>query len=587
MKREMTISQRVVSGSAVLILLTIGLGFYAWQRLQHVKESSSVVTQEALPVIIAANEIRSLVKENMVNTYQHALTAVEDTARFSQIEEEMKAGSARITGFYKELDSLITDQPSRDAMAGILKARSEYTGKRGELLKLSRELTAEQMEALLREQLLPRYRAYIGAIEKFTELHVAEGRASGTEVDASVVTGQRLIGIGSIAAAVLGIAASLFSVRVIARALRTVTSQLAESSAQVASAATQVNSSSQSLASGASEQAASLEETSASLEEISSMTKRNADSASEANTFANQTRTAAETGAADVQAMNDAMEAIKSSSDNIAKIIKTIDEIAFQTNILALNAAVEAARAGEAGAGFAVVADEVRALAQRSATAARETADKIEDAIQKSAHGVEISSKVAASLRQIVEKARSVDSLVGEISTASREQSDGIGQVLTAVTQMDKVTQGNAALAEESAAAAEELTAQARSLDEIVGQLQQLTGSNRRAADKVAAVVKKPAAPATFVAPAKKGAQVAKTPSCGSGFMPDKVASQRKEVGHKARPTTATAALKAAPVAKPAATAKKPTPVRKLERPLEPVAAGAISEDPSLDEFFK
>ena len=148
-----------------------------------------------------------------------------------------------------------------------------------------------------------------------------------------------------------------------------------------------ITASSQSLAEGASEQAASLEETSASLEEMSSMTRHNAENAQKANELAKQARSAADKGVADMQAMNAAMEAIKNSSDDIAKIIKTIDEIAFQTNILALNAAVEAARAGEAGMGFAVVADEVRNLAQRSAQAAKETAGQIEGAISQDGAG--------------------------------------------------------------------------------------------------------------------------------------------------------------------------------------------------------
>jgi len=178
-----------------------------------------------------------------------------------------------------------------------------------------------------------------------------------------------------------------------------------------------------------------------------------------------------------------AMDAIKTSSADIAKIIKTIDEIAFQTNILALNAAVEAARAGEAGAGFAVVADEVRNLAQRCAQAAKETASKIEDAVQKSAVGADISAKVAKSLEEIVGKARQVDEMAGEVAAASQEQSQGISQVNIAVTQMDKVTQSNAANAEESAAAAEELTAQAESLKDAVSELLRLVdGQGRQAA---------------------------------------------------------------------------------------------------------
>jgi methyl-accepting chemotaxis protein len=201
------------------------------------------------------------------------------------------------------------------------------------------------------------------------------------------------------------------------------------------------------------------------------MTKRNADNADSAKSLANQTRQAADTGATDMSDMARAMDAIKASSDSIAKIIKTIDEIAFQTNILALNAAVEAARAGDAGLGFAVVAEEVRALAQRSAQAARETAEKIEDSICKSQQGVTISTKVAASLQEILHKARTLDDLVAEIASSSREQSQGIGQINSALTQMDRVTQGSAATAEESASAAEELSGQAITLKDAVTQL--------------------------------------------------------------------------------------------------------------------
>ena len=234
------------------------------------------------------------------------------------------------------------------------------------------------------------------------------------------------------------------------------------SAGQVALASTQLSQTSQVLAEGSSQQAASIEETSSSLEETSSMTK--------------QTRAAADLGAADMQTMFAAMEALKLSSNDIAKIIKAIDEIAFQTNILALNAAVEAARAGEAGMGFAVVADEVRNLAQRSAQAAKETATKIESAISKTAQGVAITSKVAAVLDEIVTKARQVDELTVELAAASREQSDGIGQINIAVGQMDKITQSNAAGAEENAASAEELNAQAEIMKQSVMELLKLVG---------------------------------------------------------------------------------------------------------------
>ena len=248
---------------------------------------------------------------------------------------------------------------------------------------------------------------------------------------------------------------------------------------EILSASTQLTKSSQTLAAGSTEQAASLEETSASLEEISSMTKRNAESAARARQLAGQTRAAADIGAGEMDAMKRAMDDIKASSQDISKIIKTIDEIAFQTNILALNAAVEAARAGEAGLGFAVVADEVRNLAQRAAQSARETAEKIETSTAKSECGVAISARVATTLGEIVTKAREVDSLVSEIAQASIEQSQGIGQLNTSVSQMDTVTQTNAAAAEESASAAEELNAQAAMLTGAIRDLLSLVGSSK------------------------------------------------------------------------------------------------------------
>jgi len=273
----------------------------------------------------------------------------------------------------------------------------------------------------------------------------------------------------------------LLVLRSITRPLIKITEGVSDSSSLVAASASHISAASQSLAEGASEQAASLEESSASLEEMSGMTRRNAENAQKANDLAREARMAADKGAEDMQDMSLSMEAIKASSDDIAKIIKTIDEIAFQTNILALNAAVEAARAGAAGMGFAVVADEVRNLAQRSATAAKETAAKIETAIAKTGQGVELSGKVARALQDIVTKSRQVDELAAEVAGASREQTQGISQINAAVGQMDKVTQSNAANAEESAAAATELNTQADTLKVLVADLLQLVeGSGAR-----------------------------------------------------------------------------------------------------------
>ena len=315
----------------------------------------------------------------------------------------------------------------------------------------------------------------------------------------------------TLAGMVLGIAAAtglgLFLSWSLSRQLRRLASALGLNSEEVASASAQIASTSQQLAEGASEQAAALEETGASLEEMAAMTRANAEHAQTTKDLAGQTRVAAEAGAADMAAMSEAMDAIKASGDNIAKIIKTIDEIAFQTNILALNAAVEAARAGEAGAGFAVVADEVRSLAQRSAQAAHETAEKIEDSIHKSQRGVTLSSQVAVRLQEIVEKVRKMDQLVVNIATGSSEQSTGIGQITTAVSQMDKVTQQNAAGAEESASASQELNGQTVILRNSVQELLELAGGKAAAPTQNAVRSTNPTHVAT---PAKSPARTAR-----------------------------------------------------------------------------
>lgn len=321
-----------------------------------------------------------------------------------------------------------------------------------------------------------------GKITELIDLQLQQAKAEFEESNQLSQQASRqtwwLLGIGTLVGLGLSGLTARSTVRLltgIQEAVRT----LFAGAVQTTAAAAQVSAASQTLATGSSRQAASLEETSASLEELSSMTKRNAENAQQASRSAGTARAGTEAGTRQVQALTEAMAAINAASGEIAKILKTIDEIAFQTNILALNAAVEAARAGEAGAGFAVVAEEVRALAKRCAAAAAETALQIEDSVAKSRQGAEVSTQVARSFATIQEQILQLDALMGEIAVASQEQSQGLRHLTDSVSQMEKVTQENAATAEEAAATAEELDSQSETVRATVADLQSLVSSGR------------------------------------------------------------------------------------------------------------
>lgn len=310
-----------------------------------------------------------------------------------------------------------------------------------------------------------------------------------------------------VAAAVAG--AAIWVMRGADRTLKRIAAEIADGARQVAGAAGAVSSSSQALAQGSSEQAASLEQTSASTEELNSMTQKNAENASLA---------AGETEKADqllketnekLGQMIESMKEINASSEKISRIIRVIDEIAFQTNILALNAAVEAARAGEAGMGFAVVADEVRNLAQRCAQAAKDTSDLIEESIVRSNEGKVRLDEVASCITRVFENASRIRVLASEVHMGSQEQARGIEQIARAVAQMQQVTQSTAASAEESASAGEEMSAQAQNLQAAVDRLRELVGAGEEDYRAGAPPRQAPAAPRSSHAPRLAGVKTA------------------------------------------------------------------------------
>jgi methyl-accepting chemotaxis protein len=482
-----TIGKKISAGFSALVGVSLVITLMTYARLHAIRQQSERLSTISFPAWQLAAQLAGTPNSGAVNTKEAALGA----------DKATKAAEA--------LAKLAVDATSQDLLEKLTKARATLAKAAPEQEGTGPTAAdASTPESLAREDYAQAAREYHALAEKFSGRVQAEAEKTSSNIRSIANGAEAGMVVGILILAGGGLALAILITRAATGPLRAVADGLEEGASQVASAAAEVSNASQTLASGASQQAASLQETSSSLEEMSSMTKCNAENAHKASELAKGAREAADKGVGDMQTMNAAMEAIKTSSDDIAKIIKTIDEIAFQTNILALNAAVEAARAGEAGMGFAVVADEVRNLAQRSAQAAKETAGKIQGAIAKTAQGVEISAAVGETLNDIVIKARKVDELVAEVASASREQTQGISQINAAVGQMDKVTQSNASSAEESAAAAEELNGQAATMKSSVVKMLELLGKTKptkaasaanKASKKLSALTPAPVSP--------------------------------------------------------------------------------------------
>ena len=474
---RMRVGSKLLVGFGGMILLVAVMGTAAYLSSGRIHRELHEIYAVRLPIIVHLIEAdRDLYQ---LLTAERSLVAQRDPKQrkvFVASWNENLAQSAKRWDFFKEH---ATDPRELELIPGYEKARAKW-------LKLSERVlagAANGSDASLQDAMalslteadaaFATMRAYLDQLEQVNETLATEAadRASATyRASVGIMSGITLLGIlgGGTFATWLGIG--------ITRTLRQIARSLGDGSTQVASASSQVSEVSQSLADGASRQAASLEETSSALTEMSSMTDRNAEMARQANELSSEAQRAADQGNTSMQRMCDAIRQIEQNADATAKIMKVIDEIAFQTNLLALNAAVEAARAGEAGKGFAVVAGEVRQLATRSAEAARNTAEIIEQSVSSAQQGVSISAEVARSLQEITQASLRVKQLVSEIAAASSEQSRGIQQVNSAVGEIDKVTQTSAAHAEESAAAIHELSNQAQQVKSIVVQLNDMVG---------------------------------------------------------------------------------------------------------------
>jgi len=471
----MTIGKKISLACIALVALTIILGTVALVKVGRINTAVNLILTDALPGTASAGRLDSLMNEQRVFSLRYLLD--ETPEQKGQSQSEMANVMSKFQAELVVYEKTITTARDRDLFGKIAVPYEQFGRAWARVMPISRESKQKEAYALYVGECLPAATATGKALQDLVDLNKTNGEAYVAEANSAGESAMFWSMAILAFSVVFGGSLAFFIVRGINKVLTQAVTELSEGAEQVSSASGQVSGSSQSLAQGASEQAASLEETSASSEEMSSMTRKNAENSQQAAVFmhaVNQRVVDANRTLAD---MLTSMQEIGASSGKISKIIKVIDEIAFQTNILALNAAVEAARAGEAGMGFAVVAEEVRNLAQRSAQAAKDTASLIEESILKSGEGSKKLGEVVISIQAITEGAGKVKTLVDEVEASSKEQAQGIEQISKAVAQMDTVTQRTAANAEESASASEELNAQSQALMAVVEQLQALVGA--------------------------------------------------------------------------------------------------------------
>jgi methyl-accepting chemotaxis protein len=460
----------------VYIITLVGLMNVAWTGLAAYYSSRNIAKadqakQTAIVAIknqMSSDMMHDAIRGDVLNALRSA--SLKDIEGVKKTIEDLKEHIENFKGKFQENKDLHLSGNIESAIEKTNPLIENYSQSAQKIIQLalSEPLKAEEQYP----KFLERFEELETEMEKISDEMEKSAELSSTLVSDEIKSLESQILISICIGLGFNFAVSTFITRWIPKPFKLITEQLHMIAEETVRSAAMVSSSSVNLSNSANSQAASTEETSASLESINNNTRKSAENTKNAQSLAVHSKELTDEGEKKMQELATAMSSIQSSSNEISKIIKTIDEIAFQTNILALNAAVEAARAGEAGAGFAVVADEVRNLAQRSAIASQETESKIAQSLASSKNGILITNQVKSNLNKITENIHSMNDLMQEISKASVEESEGIDQVTKAVHQISSLTQANAANAEETSSAATELEAQAERLKENVHELE-------------------------------------------------------------------------------------------------------------------